>query len=216
MKVRDAMSKDVVTVGEDATFHDVVETMLLHGVGGVPVVDAKGSLRGIITEADLLPKGAYRGQTRPRALGMLPGPDRYWFEKAKGLTAADVMTYPVVTVGPAATLRYATRRMVERQLKRLVVLDEGRVVGILSRRDVLAATERTDAELRVDVELGLRRCLFIEPEHDIDVEVQDGIVTLSGMVQTARDARIAATLAGSTDGVVGVVNRLRARQPIRT
>jgi len=58
MKVRDAMSKDVVTVREDAPYHEVAETMLLHGVGGLPVVDANGSLRGIITEADLLPKEA--------------------------------------------------------------------------------------------------------------------------------------------------------------
>lgn len=213
MKVREAMTPHVVTVRETTSFHEVLETMLLHQIGALPVVDAKGSLRGIVTEADLLPKEAYRGRPHPRTISLLhPGADDvYWREKATGLTAADVMTYPVVTVAPGDSLRAATRRMVEHQLKRLVVVDDGRVVGMLARRDVLAAADRTDAEIELDVELALRRCLFVQPEHDVEVSVDDGIVTLAGDVPTARDRHIAETLAAKCEGVVAVINELRPR-----
>lgn len=136
------MTTDVVTVRPEATYGEIVDRLLSHDIGGVPVIDADGILLGVVTEADLVSREAY-GPERRRPLGLvadfLRGRDPAWLRKASGTTARELMTSVVTTASPDDELRVAARRMLESGHKRLpVVVTDGRLVGVLSRRDVLS------------------------------------------------------------------------------
>jgi CBS domain-containing protein len=139
MKIEDVMSTDVVTIGPDVPYTDVVDCLLNHGISGLPVVDDTGRLLGIVTEADLVSKEAYA--PRRRALGLLAdyfrGRDPQWVRKSAGLTAREVMTAAADVCTPDEDLGEAARRMLERHHKRLPVVVDGRLVGIVARRDLL-------------------------------------------------------------------------------
>lgn len=140
--VRDVMTTDLVTVGLEATYGEMVDRLLSHDISGLPVVDADGILLGLVTEGDLVSREAY-GPDRRRPLGLvadyLRGRDPGWLRKASGTTAREIMTHVVTTAAPDDELRVAARRMLESGFKRLpVVATDGRLVGIVSRRDVLA------------------------------------------------------------------------------
>ena len=140
--VRDVMTTDVVTAELDATYDEMVDRLLAHDISGLPVVDSDGVLLGLVTEADLVSREAY-GPERRRSLGLiadhLRNRDPAWLRKASGTTAREIMTHAVTTASPDDELRVAARRMLESGYKRLpVVAADGRLVGIVSRRDVLA------------------------------------------------------------------------------
>jgi CBS domain-containing protein len=140
--VRDVMTRDVFTVGSAATYPEMVDLLLTHDISGLPVVDADGILLGLVTEADLVSREAY-GPHRRRPLGLvagyLRGREPVWLRKASGTTAHEIMTHVVTTASPDDELRVVARRMLESGYKRLpVVRPDGRLVGIVSRRDVLA------------------------------------------------------------------------------
>ena len=141
--VRDVMTSDVVSVGPEATYGEIADRLLAHDVSGLPVIDDDGTLHGIVTEADLVTREAY-GPDRRRPLGLivdyLRDRDPAWVRKASATTAADLMTRVVTTASPDDEVRVTARRMLESGRKRLpVVGSDGRLVGIVSRRDVLAA-----------------------------------------------------------------------------
>jgi len=141
--VRDVMTTDAVTVGPEATYGEIADRLLAHDVSGLPVIDDDGTLLGIVTEADLVTREAY-GPDRRRPLGLivdyLRDRDPAWVRKASATTAADLMTRVVTTASPDDEVRVTARRMLESGRKRLpVVGSDGRLVGIVSRRDVLAA-----------------------------------------------------------------------------
>lgn len=217
MKVDEVMRREVVTVRAGTPFKEIAQAMLRHGVSGVPVVDVTGTVVGVVTDSDLLAKEAYPHREK-RALARLA--DMFAGEpegerKAGGLYAEDVMSTPAISIGPAETIRGAARIMIERGIKRLPVVEGGRLVGLISRHDVLRVFARADGDLRGMVEAFLRQCLYVPPEHVIEVSVDGGIVRLDGVVQFESDARIAAALVGSLDGVVSVESRLshRAEDP---
>ena len=201
--VEDVMTRDVVTVAPTATFHQMIGLMRLHGISALPVVGELGALLGIVSEADLflkesppssrrrwLPEGS-RSATRRR--------------KADGVDAADVMTTPVVSVGSRASLVVAVRLLQQHQIKRLVVLDAAhKMVGIVSRRDLLAGFSRSDAEIRADVIEGvIPRWLRVDPTR-VRVEVHGGVVRLEGTVDRRSDVEVLAHRVRGLDGVVDV------------
>jgi CBS domain-containing protein len=139
MKVRDMMSTGVVTVGPQTPWQDIAGRMLEAGVSGLPVVDDDGYLLGIVTEADLVSKPAFGDQPhRPLAVlvDILTGAT-HWTGKADGLTAADLMTTAVIITTPYEDMREVAQRMLDYKVQRLPVLDGGRLVGIVSRRDLV-------------------------------------------------------------------------------
>jgi CBS domain-containing protein len=145
MKVRDVMTELVVTASPEMSFQETAELLLEAGVTGVPVVGPHGRLLGLVTEADLMSKEAFDSRRRrPLAavVDYLTGTAR-WIDKAAGLTAGEVMTTHVVTADPDEDIRTAARRMLERGVKRLPVVDNGRLVGIVSRYDVLRLFHRS-------------------------------------------------------------------------
>ena len=152
MKVAEVMTRAVITVGPQAPWQEVAERMLDAGVSGIPVIGTDGSLLGIVTEADLISKPAF-GARRQRSLAVfveLVTGDAGWADKAVAGTAAELMTSPPNTASPEENIEAAAQRMLDRKVKRLPVVSGGRLVGIVSRRDLL----RTMAAGRNDVGAG--------------------------------------------------------------
>ena len=132
MRVREVITTDVITVRRDAPLKDVVELLLVNEVSGLPVIDSDGVVVGMVTEADVVAKGAYPGRRR-RSLAMLSdalaGRDAHWTRKAAGMKAEELMNTPVLTASSDDDVRAAARAMVELRVKRLPVVEDGRLVG---------------------------------------------------------------------------------------
>jgi CBS domain-containing protein len=140
--VRDVMTTNIVEVSPETTYADIVDRLLAHDISGLPVVDSDGTLVGIVTEADLVSREAY-GPSRRRPLGLildyLRDRDPAWVRKSSGTTAGELMTRTVDTAAPDDELRVAAQCMLETGHRRLPVVGaDGRLVGIVSRRDLLA------------------------------------------------------------------------------
>ena len=174
MRVRDVMTTDVVTVGPEATYGETVDRLLAHDVSGLPVTDHAGTLLGIVTEADLVSREAY-GSQRRRALGLvvdyLRGHDPAWVRRASGATARELMTPVVTTASPDDDLRTAARRMLERGHKRLPVVAAGRLVGIVSRRDLLGPASASEDGPPGGATPATSRMISDAPEEGLDRSV---------------------------------------------
>jgi CBS domain-containing protein len=132
--VKDVMTTRVIWVKKDATFREMAAALRDHRVSAFPVIDNDGTVIGVVSEADLLTKEALDDEPGMIA-GILRRRDQ---NKARGVTAGDLMTAAVVAVRPDDTVEHAARLMYDRRVKRLPVTDaNGRLVGIISRADVL-------------------------------------------------------------------------------
>ena len=214
MKVQDVMTTPVITVGLDAPFKEVAERMLDANVSGLPVVDDEGFLVGLVTEADLVSKPAF-GSRRHRSLAafvdLLTG-DARWAAKATALTAGELMTTAVITALPGESVEVVAQRMLERGVKRLPVLEGGRLVGIVSRRDLLRSFHRSDAEIAAELTRKLLSVRYAPEDHTVTGKVENGVVTLDGMVRVDNDLPVVEGLARGIPGVVHVVNRAGFRE----
>jgi CBS domain-containing protein len=215
MKVSDVMAVDVVSVREETPFKEIAAALVDESISSVPVVDEDGFVIGIVSEADLLAKLAYSGE-RKRGIhslvDVLAGRDLRWLEKSRGLTAGDVMTPSVFTVSQDDDLHVVARKMLEHELKRMVVVKTGRLAGIVSRSDLMKLFVESDDALRERIEQFLLRCGYGEPDHKVTVAVRKGVAHLSGQVLYESDIRVAGSLVAQIDGVVAVSNRLLYRE----
>jgi CBS domain-containing protein len=207
--VESVMTAKVVTARPDTSFKALVAMMNESRVSGVPVVAAGGELVGVVSEADTLAKQEHQGGTTARP--WLAGRKRRarW-RKAAGTTAADLMTAPAVSIGPTESVSAAARLLAEKKVRRLCVVDEeGKLVGLVSRRDVIATFLRADDDIRADVrELVFKKGMWLFPG-TLEVEVTDGVATVTGSVEHRTTAQVAAQLTQAVPGVVGVRNKIR-------
>ena len=210
-RVKDLMTTDVVSVPENAEYKDIVSVVRELRVSAFPVLDAAGHLVGVVSEADLLLKEA--GQ---EALGssLISSGRRGEQAKAAGVTAAELMTTPAVTIGPEDSVVDAARLMHDRHVKRLPVVDQaGRLVGIVSRVDLLSVFDRPDSEIRAAVRKDIiARDFALDPD-SFDVQVTSGIVTITGQVENQAVAQHLLGALRHAEGVVGVRSRLRFAPP---
>jgi CBS-domain-containing membrane protein len=206
-KIEDVMTRDVATIDSDTGFKEIVSVLERWQVSALPVVDADRRLIGIVSEADLLhaqvdrAEGAHpRPGLRRRAAGR---------SKARGHTARELMTSPVVTVEPGSGTLGAARLMDRHHVKRLPVVDRsGTLVGIVSRCDLLRTFLRPDEAIRAEIESAvLREAMWLEPGV-ITVRVRDAVVHLSGEVDNRSLIAIVARLCGAVDGVESVTHDL--------
>ena len=208
-RVRDVMTAGVVTVADSAGFKEIVRLMHEHGVSALPVVNGDGRLVGVVSEADLLLKEEYEADEGAERRLL----DFRWRRaeraKAAGVLAAQVMTKHVVTVEPDATLPKAARLLHEHKVRRLPVVDEqGTVIGIVSRADLLKVFLRADREIFDEVTRDvLRRTLWLAPDA-IRVTVRDGVVVLEGVVEQRSMIPLVVALVQGVEGVVEVESRL--------
>ena len=215
MKVSDVMTVDVVSVREDTPFKEIAAALVDEGISAVPVLDEDGFVIGIVSEADLLAKQAYPGEHKRgihSIVDVLAGRDLRWLEKSQGLTAGDVMTPSVLAVSPDDDLHVVARKMLEHEMKRMVVVNSGRLAGMISRSDLMRLFVESDDEMRERIEQFLLRCGYGGPDHKVTVAVRKGVAHLSGQVLYESDIRVAGALVAQIDGVVAVSNRLLYRE----
>jgi CBS domain-containing protein len=206
MKLRDLMTRDVITVGATAPLKEAARRMIEAGVSGLAVTEGD-SLVGIITEADFVATEADRRRKRPSGLlrliykeAELPSRERL---------VGDVMSTELIVLGPEADHAEAARLMVAEGVKRIpVVNDDGRLVGLVSRSDILRVFARSDHEIIEEIEDHImRQVLWIDPK-DVEVKSSEGNVVLSGRLGTRSDADLLAKLTARVDGVVSVASHL--------
>ena len=169
VRVRDVMTAPAIAVQSTASFKEVVDLMLRHGISALPVVDDRGALLGVISEADLIAKPAQGGGRR------------------RGHTAGGIMSAPADSAHLDDTVRDVARRMIDAHRKHLPVVDGSRrLVGVVSRRDLLRMFDRPDAELAADVSDALAEDPALDG-HDVSVAASDGVVTIEGTVRQIDD-----------------------------
>ncbi|MFE5628813.1 CBS domain-containing protein [Streptomyces sp. NPDC056463] len=185
-KVGGLMTDEVVSAIGSSSFRDVAKLLAAHDISGVPVVDADDRVLGVVSESDLLAR--------------------------RELTADGLMTTPAITVHAEQTVADAARLMVRRGVERLPVVDEEeRLVGIVTRRDLLRVFLRPDAEIRRRVREDVLADTMALPGDAVDVHVLDGVVTLGGRLPRRSQVPMVLKLTEQVDGVVAVVDRLSAR-----
>jgi CBS domain-containing protein len=223
MRVSEVMTAEVLTVRPETPIHEAAALMSSRGVSGLPVVDDAGRVVGILSEGDLIIR------QKPRE------PPPWWrqffadaeglareYRKAVGATAGEVMTTAVLCVGPEVPVAAAAVILDERRIRRLPVVANGRLVGILSRGDLVRAlaaaapappASRSDAELVREMRARLRR----EPwptTLGVVVEATDGILSLWGLVSTDLERSAIETMARAGPGVRGIESRLVVRSAV--
>lgn len=190
MLVREVMSSPVYTVLPSTTIKQALQTLDAHKITAMPVVDEHGRPIGVVSEVDLL-WGALRADQRRHEI---PTSE----DAALPSVVAQVMNHHPVTVEPDSDLATAVDLMMTTAIKSIPVVQHGRVIGIVSRRDVVHALARTDEEIRAEVGELLRAVA-----DDWTVEVVDGQVEVDGP-ETDSQVRLATALASTVTGVVRV------------
>jgi len=202
--VADVMTRYAVAVQRGASFKDMAARLSRFRVSAFPVVDDDGKVIGVVSETDMLTRRAV--DLAREALADEHGGDQS--REPDGLTAGDLMTQPAVTITPDESLEHAARLMYNCRVRRLPVVEaDGRLVGIISRADVLAAFDRTDEEIRDDVGQVISREFGPDPSQ-FTVTVQSGVVTLQGSPETAALGRGIVHEIRHVPGVVAVRDRL--------
>jgi CBS domain-containing protein len=224
MKAHDVMTWGAITVGPDESVTRAVRLMLQNKISGLPVVDDEGEFVGIVTEGDFLRRGELGTQRqRPRWLEFLLGPGRLAAEyvQASGQKVAQVMTREAKTISPETPLEEVVRLMEHHRVKRLPVVQDGKLVGIVSRADLLHAlgsvardlkpVDGDDATIREQI---MAECAKQRWAPHINVVVRDGVVELWGVItdDRARDAFIVA--AENVPGVKDVQDHLAWIEPM--
>ncbi len=203
--VRDVMTRRVVSVREDASFKEMADMLRRTRISAFPVIDTANRVIGVVSEADLLVKEAVQATGTSIVAALRHVGEEV---KAKGVTAADLMTRPAITIGPDASVAEAARIMYDRRIKRLPVVDAaGRLLGIVSRADVLVVFSRPDEEIRDEIVHRVLPAAVVSKAADFEVTVRDGIVTISGPSQSDQVARALLDAARHVQGVVAVRDR---------
>jgi CBS domain-containing protein len=219
VNARDLMTTTLVVVPPEAPVAGVAQLLASRGISAVPVTDAEGQLQGLVTEGDLIRRLA---EEKRGPLGWFLGlfGDRRKlaerFAKAHGAKAADVMTRELVTVGEEAGADEIARLMEKHQIRRVPVLREGKLVGLVSRADLLrvvlvppasaAAEEASDAELLRQVTAAMREQPWVDTYY-VFPNVKDGTVTFYGFHRSEEVQRGLAVLAQDVPGVKAVENK---------
>jgi CBS domain-containing protein len=210
MKIKEIMSSEVATVSTGTSLKEVAEILAERRISGLPVVDDDGFVVGVVSEADILFKE--RGPS-PRGGVFAWLLDRSGIEgqlKLEALIAGEAMTTPAIVIEPQRSVAEAAHVMLERRVNRLPVVDRGKLVGIVTRSDLVRAFARPDAvierEIHDDV---LGRTLWLRDPAAIRVVVRNGRVTLDGTVDNEADAELVETFVAKVPGVVDVESSLR-------
>jgi CBS domain-containing protein len=184
-RVKDIMTTHVVAVRSDASYREMIAALRARRVSGLPVVDAEGTVVGVVSETDLLTK---RATAAP--------------------TAADLMTRPVVTTSPDELVSSVAHLMSRRKLRRVPVVDSGgHLVGIVCRSDVLSVFSRPDDDIRREITQDVILDGFFTDPDRLTVTVKDGIVTLEGAPGSVVLGRGIVDRARHVEGVVAVRDR---------
>ena len=200
MNVRDVMTSDVATVETETPVKDVARLLSEREVSGVPVVDRDRRLRGVITEADIV------ATMRPRARGFF-GRLLRRAPRTESRTAGEAMTSPPITVGPDDPVSRAASLMAEHRVNRLPVVLGSRVVGIVSRADLVRSSVRSDRAIADELEELLHHRFWLVPGA-VEATVVNREVTLEGELDSRENAEMLEWAVRQIPGVIAVRSRL--------
>jgi CBS domain-containing protein len=214
MRVEQIMTTDVACARPDTPLKDIARTLAERSISAVPVVDEDGRPVGIISERDLLPRGHYEPARRglfARLRGESNG------RPPAAHVAADVMSSPVIAIEPYWSIPGAAAIMRDRGVKRLPVIRQERVIGIVSRGDVIRAVARDDAEVQREVRdlIAFHQGLWSD-SLPVDVTVVEGETTLTGTVERRSMAETLPKLVERIPGVLSVSSELTWQDDDRT
>ena len=226
MKAADIMTRQVVTIEVDAPIAKAVRLMVENHISGLPVLDTTGKLVGMVTEGDFLRRTeAGTEMRRARWLEFLIGPGRGANEyvRAHARKVEEVMSTDVASVTQDTGLREVVRLMEHRRIKRVAVVQNGKVVGIVSRSNLLRALAGIITEVQpttVD-DAALRDCVLAEldkqswaPRAGVNVMVRNGVVDLWGTIRDERERMALRAVAENIPGVKAVEDHLYWVEPM--
>jgi CBS domain-containing protein len=222
MKASDVMTRELACVSPTTPVADIARLLLARGVSAVPVVGPAGEPLGIVSESDLVAREEIG--TLPRGswwLTLLSDPTRQAgdFVRTHGLSAKDVMTVGAIDVSPEASLAEVATLMTARKIRRVFVIEGGRLAGVITRADLLRAlasriavpaTATRDGEVLAEIERRLAEAPWARNAW-VTVSMRDGRVELSGAVESEAQHRALELLVRGVPGVVEVVDHLRRR-----
>lgn len=215
-EVGSVMTSEVVSVRPSVPFKETARLLAAHHISGLPVVDDGEKVVGVLSETDLMARQAeaedpYEPPRRFRPVAFTRGA-RARRRKARARTAGELMSRPAITVRAADSIAVAARTMAEHHVERLPVLDaEDRLVGIVTRRDLLQVFLRPDDEIRAEIIRDVLVGTLWLSHGTIDITVREGVVTLSGQLERRSEVPLAVRMTRMVDGVVAVVDQLRYR-----
>lgn len=213
MRVDDVMTTDVATVTPGASLKAVARILVERGISGVPVVDAEGDVLGIVSEADLLAKERAEPPTRGGPLAWLVDPIEVIERRKLGARlAGEVMTSPAVTIAPYRNLATAAGIMLDNRVNRLPVVSDGKLVGIVTRADLVRAFARSDAEVLEEIRQDVLGRQMLLDDYAVAVEIDAGDVVLSGEMGRRSQVELMPRLVARVAGVVGIENKLTWRE----
>ncbi len=224
MQVRDVMTRNIISVNTDDTVLRAAQLMLQNRISGLPVVDAQGALVGVVTEGDFLRRDEIGTQRRrPKWLEFLVGPGRLAGEyvRTSGRKVAEIMSADPVTVGEDDTLDTVVELMERRRIKRLPVLRDGQLVGIVSRANLLQAlaslARERESPAGDDAAIRERILAVLGKESwapRINVVVNNGVAELWGTVTDERERYGVVVAAENVAGVIKVRDHLVWVEPM--
>jgi CBS domain-containing protein len=220
MKAKDVMTRTVVSVDPDTTVLQAARLMLQHHISGLPVVDKEGALVGVLSEGDFLRRGeTHTERRRSRWLEFLMGPGRMAgdYVHSHGSKVSEVMTSEVKTVGEDASLEDIVQLMEKARIKRVPVMRGGKMVGIVTRSNLMHAMVslarvsppgvQSDAAIREKLLAEIKKQEWA-PASSADVVVHNGVVELWGMIIDERQREALKVAAENIPGVTGVKDHL--------
>jgi CBS domain-containing protein len=212
MKVEELMTKDAIGVAPDTPLKEVGALLAEHRISGLPVVDPDGRVLGVVSEADILVKEQGPESRHGGLFGWLLEGGRADQDKLAARTAGEAMTAPALTIPARKRVSDAARLMTEHGVKRLPVVDvEGKLVGIVTRSDLVRAFARPDDEIAREIrEEVAERMLWIEAP-ELEIAVDRGEVTLSGVLERQSDAELLPHFTARVPGVISVRSELTWR-----
>jgi CBS domain-containing protein len=226
MQASEVMTRNFVSIGRDASIREAIRLMLDNKVSGLPVVDTAGKMVGILTEGDLVRRSEIATERhRWGWLGFVMGPGRMAsdYVKTHGRVVDELMTHDVAVVAPNTPLADIVALMEHRHIKRLPVIDNDMLVGIVSRADLLAALGRaldaaqtpagSDDDMRARVLAELEKANWA-PRAGLTVTVADGVVELNGVIFDEHERSALRVAAENVSGVKGVSDRLVWVEPV--
>jgi CBS domain-containing protein len=224
MKAKDVMTMGVVTVANDAPINEAIRLMLQRKISGVPVVDSSGALVGMVTEGDFLRRSELGTERAARWIEFLLGPGKLAesYVHAAGRKVRDVMTDEVHTVQEETPLGEVVATMERHKIKRVPVLRGDKLVGIITRANLLhalAAQQHLNTEVSSDITIRTRLMAELQkrpwaPLASVDVAVRGGVVTLSGTILDDRQRQALRVAAENIPGVKKVEDHLVWIEPM--